>query len=183
MSSPIRLIAGLGNPGGKYEHTRHNAGSRFVWELAQQMGAALRKDSKFQGQIATAGIGAGSIYLFVPAAYMNVSGLPVAKVARFYRIPVDQIMIVHDELELEPGEFQLKSGGGHAGHNGLRDLIKHLGSNEFARLRIGIGHPGTADVANYVLNKPTASEADLIEQAMDAALRNLPAIVDDGSPR
>ena len=182
MSSPVRLITGLGNPGGKYEHTRHNAGSRFVCEAARQAGIVLRGDSKFPGQIATAGIGSGSVYLFVPSAYMNISGLPVAKVARFYKIPVDQILVAHDELELPPGEFRLKAGGGHAGHNGLRDLIRHLGSNEFGRLRIGIGHPGNAaDVADYVLRKAPAAEAGLIEQAIDAALRNLPTIVDGGS--
>ena len=108
-----------------------------------------------------------------------VSGLPVAKVARFYKIPVEEILIIHDELELSPGEFRLKAGGGHGGHNGLRDLVKHLGSNGFNRLRIGIGHPGSPrNVADYVLKKPSLAEAKLIEEAMDAALDELPAVVD-----
>ena len=113
---------------------------------------------------------------------MNVSGLPVAKVARFYKISVDQILVVHDELELPPGEVRFKAGGGHGGHNGLRDLVKHLGNNGFNRLRIGIGHPGASrDVADYVLKKPSVAEAKLIEEAMYTALNELSTVVDGKS--
>jgi len=178
MSSSIRLIVGLGNPGGKYELTRHNAGSRFVCETARGAGVALRVEPKFEGRLASARIGPESVFLFIPGAYMNVSGLPVVKVARFYKISVDEILVVHDELELPPGEVRLKTGGGHGGHNGLRDLIKHLGSNAFRRLRLGIGHPGEGrDVASYVLKNPSAIEANLIEDAMCRALNDLPAAV------
>ena len=178
MSSSIRLIVGLGNPGDKYEQTRHNAGSRFVCEAARGAGVALRAEPKFDGRLASARIGTESVFLFIPGPYMNVSGLPVAKVARFYKIPVDEILVVHDELGLPPGEARLKTGGGHGGHNGLRDLIKHLGSNAFSRLRIGIGHPGESrDVADYVLKNPSAIEAKLIEDAMYRALNDLPSAV------
>lgn len=178
MSSRVRLIVGLGNPGGRYDATRHNAGARFVEEASSRVGADLRVEPKFGGRIASAMIGSDAVHLFVPDAYMNVSGLPVAKVARFYKIPVDEILVVHDELELPPGEVRCKSGGGHGGHNGLRDLVKHLGGNGFGRLRIGIGRPAQArDVSNYVLKKATSTEAMLIDAAVDKTLNDLPAIV------
>lgn len=178
MSSSIRLIVGLGNPGERYEQTRHNAGTRFVCEAARGAGLVLRAEPKFDGRLASARIGSESVFLFIPGSYMNVSGLPVAKVARFYKIPVEDILVAHDELELAPGDVRLKTGGGHGGHNGLRDLIKHLGGNAFSRLRIGIGHPGESrDVADYVLKNPSAIEAKLIEDAMYRALNDLPPTV------
>jgi len=178
VASPVSLLVGLGNPGKRYEPTRHNAGSRFVCEAAREAGSTLRDEAKFDGRIGSARVGSRKLYLFIPATFMNVSGLPVARVARFYKIPVEEILVAHDELELPPGEVRFKAGGGHAGHNGLRDLIKHLGGSEFSRLRIGIGHPGTGKgVADYVLKKPSATEAGLIEQAIDAALRDLPRAV------
>jgi PTH1 family peptidyl-tRNA hydrolase len=180
--SSVRLIVGLGNPGQKYEPTRHNAGSSFVEEVARRADAALRVEPKFDGRLASARIGSGNVYLFIPGSYMNVSGLPVARVARFYKISVDQILVAHDELELPPGEVRFKAGGGHGGHNGLRDLVKHLGNNGFSRLRIGIGHPGASrDVADYVLKKPSVAEAKLIEEAMYTALNELSAAVDGKS--
>jgi PTH1 family peptidyl-tRNA hydrolase len=179
VSSPLRLLIGLGNPGGRYALTRHNAGSSFVQAAARRFGAALREEPKFEGRIASARVGSASVWLFVPSAFMNVCGRPAAKVARFYKITTNEILVAHDDLELPPGGVRLKFGGGHGGHNGLRDLIRHLGGRDFVRLRIGIGRPDDADrVADYVLHKPAGDEARLIDDAVDDALRELPGIVD-----
>ena len=178
MTSPMLLLVGLGNPGERYAHTRHNAGSQFVHQVALDAGAVFRNEPKFSGRIASARIGCQDVRLFIAAAYMNESGRAVAGVIRFYKVPVDQVLIAHDDLDLPPGAVRLKKGGGHGGHNGLRDVIRHLGSRDFSRLRIGIGHPGSADqVADYVLRKPAKRDAVLIQDSIDAACRELTGIV------
>ena len=178
MKSPILLLVGLGNPGERYAHTRHNAGSQFVHQAALDAGAVFRNEPKFNGHAVVARIGSHDVRLFIASAYMNESGRAVAGVARFYKVPEEQVLIAHDELDLPPGAVRLKQGGGHGGHNGLRDVIRHLGSRDFSRLRIGIGHPGSADqVVDYVLRKPAKPDAALIQDAIDAACRELPGIV------
>ena len=178
MTSPILLLVGLGNPGEQYAHTRHNAGSRFVHQVALDMGTRLLYEPKFNGLVANAHIGSESVRLCVPVAYMNNSGRVIASVARFYKIPADQILVAHDELDLPPGVVRMKAGGGHGGHNGLRDIIRHLGTRDFLRLRIGIGHPGSSEqVADYVLRRPPKREAVLIQDSIDTATRDLHGIV------
>ncbi|MCK5480797.1 MAG: aminoacyl-tRNA hydrolase, partial [Gammaproteobacteria bacterium] len=138
----IQLVAGLGNPGAKYEQTRHNAGFWFVDELARRYSTQFRSESKYKSDVARCTIDGGDCRLQKPLDFMNCSGQPVAALAGFYRIPRSAILIVHDDLDLPVGTIKLKKGGGHGGHNGLRDLISHLGGKDFLRMRIGIGHPG-----------------------------------------
>ncbi len=177
MSSPIQLIVGLGNPGAKYEPTRHNAGFWLVDELARRHGGALRSESKFHGEVGRLGIAGKDVWLLKPMTYMNRSGQAVAALARFYKIPVESILVAHDELDLPPGGVKLKQGGGHAGHNGLRDICAQLG-RDFLRMRIGIGHPGHAsEVTGYVLGKPSPDERVLIERAVDECIEAVPDIV------
>lgn len=149
----IDLIVGLGNPGSKYEQTRHNAGFWFVEEIARLKGAHFRPEAKFSGDVCKVVLEGRDIWLLKPNTFMNLSGQSVNKLASFYKIPKDNILVAHDELDLDPGVVRLKTGGGHGGHNGLRDIINHLGK-EFQRLRIGIGHPGSRDdVVDYVLHR------------------------------
>jgi PTH1 family peptidyl-tRNA hydrolase len=163
----LRLIAGLGNPGPEYRDTRHNAGAWFVNALADKCGAALREESRFFGRHARL----GGVSLLEPTCWMNRSGRSVAACAGYYKIEVAEILVVHDDLDLEPGTVRLKTGGGHGGHNGLRDIVTHLGSAAFHRLRIGIGHPGNAErVVPWVLSRPSADEAQRILLAIDRAL-------------
>ena len=170
IMSDIKLIVGLGNPGREYEATRHNAGFWWVDELALAHNASFRADGKFHGLVARAMLHGHEVHLLKPQTFMNVSGRAVGAVAQFYKIAPAQILVVHDELDLPPGSAKLKLGGGHGGHNGLKDIIAHLGTRDFWRLRIGIGHPGDrADVANYVLNAPRREEEELIRQAMQRA--------------
>lgn len=171
MDTGIKLIVGLGNPGSEYDGTRHNAGADFVSELSKRYNAPLTKDSKFFGYKAKALIGSRSLWLLIPDTFMNLSGKAIAPLAHFYQIAPEEILVAHDELDLPPGTARFKLGGGHGGHNGLRDTIKALGNNkEFARLRLGIGHPGHASkVANFVLRKPPASERELIARSIDKA--------------
>lgn len=171
MSEPIKLIVGLGNPGREYEATRHNAGFWWVDELARNNGANFRNDSKFHGLVARTALHGHEVHLLKPQTFMNVSGRAVVALALFYKILPDQILVVHDELDLPPGSAKLKLGGGHGGHNGLKDIIAHLGTKDFWRLRIGIGHPGErSEVVNYVLNAPRKEEQVLIEEALQRAL-------------
>ena len=155
MDTPVELIVGLGNPGPTYERTRHNAGADLVLDLAKSLNAELKIESKFFGDTAKVTLDGQSLRLLIPSTFMNRSGQSVAALSRFYQIPCERILIVHDELDLPPGIARFKKAGGHGGHNGLRDTIKCLGNNsDFARLRIGIGHPGNArQVADYVLKK------------------------------
>jgi len=176
LDGSIKLIVGLGNPGPKYEKTRHNAGFWFVDELARQAGASFRGEQKFQGEVTKATLYSHNVYLLKPSTFMNLSGQSVGALARFYQIAVEDILVVHDELDLPCGSAKLKRGGGHGGHNGLRDIISHLGNN-FMRLRIGIDHPGNArDVVDYVLKAPTSEQLRDIEDALregDGVVREL----------
>ncbi len=175
MGKAIQLLVGLGNPGKQYQSTRHNAGECLVSTFAQQHQLELREESKFQGKFGQFTLDQKNIKLLLPTTYMNRSGISIKKTAQFYKIPVDQILVVHDELDLAPGIIRFKSGGGHGGHNGLKDIINQFGQDRnFQRLRIGIGHPGkSSEVLNFVLKTPSESEQHLIEQAIEAGLKHL----------
>jgi peptidyl-tRNA hydrolase, PTH1 family len=176
----IRLVAGLGNPGRKYERDRHNAGFWFVQRLADRMRALLRPETKFRGVVGRIAAPTGDVWLLMPQTYMNESGRSVAQTARFYKIDSEEILVVHDELDFEPGTVKLKLGGGVAGHNGLKDIHATLGTQAFWRLRIGIGHPGDrSQVADYVLHPPLPEEGRLIDAAIDKALDVAPLILAD----
>jgi len=178
LSAVVALIVGLGNPGPQYEETRHNAGFWFVEQLARQQGQQFRLENKFHGEIAKVVIGTRQVWLLKPNTFMNRSGQSVTALAQFYKIPLENILVVHDELDLDPGIARLKEGGGHGGHNGLRDIAAHMGSKEFMRLRIGIGHPGNSkQVSDFVLSRAGADDQRLIEEAIDKALVVLPQIV------
>lgn len=179
MGSSIRLIVGLGNPGGAYRGTRHNAGADFVSALARRHGASLADESKFFGETGRASVAGHDLRLLVPTTWMNRSGKAVAALASFYKIPPADILIAHDELDIPAGCARFKRGGGHGGHNGLRDIIPALGNDsDFYRLRIGIGHPGSAAaVSGYVLGRAPAAEAARTEAAIDAALDALPLLL------
>ncbi|MDE1941630.1 MAG: aminoacyl-tRNA hydrolase [Betaproteobacteria bacterium] len=177
-TSPLQLIVGLGNPGADYQHTRHNAGFWFVDRVAQAAGQAFRHESRFHGEVAKVLLDGRVLWLLKPGTYMNASGRAVAALTHFHRFTPDQVLVVHDELDLPPGVAKVKRGGGAAGHNGLKDLIAALGSPEFWRLRIGIGHPGQRDaVADFVLHRPSRSEQDAIDEALERALGVLPELV------
>lgn len=169
----IRLVVGLGNPGTEYEATRHNAGFWWVDALADKLGARLAADRAHQGLLArVARAGADPLWLLEPMTYMNRSGVSVATLARFYKIAPAQILVAHDELDLPPGQARLKLGGSAAGHNGLKDIQHMLGSPDFWRLRLGIGHPGDrAEVVHYVLKKPSPDQRDAIAQAIERSLQ------------
>lgn len=172
----MKLIVGLGNPGREYEATRHNAGFWWVDQLARQQGVTLRMESRFHGLVAR--IAGQECWLLEPATFMNASGRSVAALAHFYRVPPDQILVVHDELDLPPGGTKLKRGGGAAGHNGLKDIISALGP-DFWRLRLGIGHPGDrAQVIHYVLERPRKEEQAAIDDAIDRSLEIWPMLAD-----
>lgn len=170
--STIQCVVGLGNPGPKYEATRHNAGFWFVDELARREGGVFRVEKKFSGEVARIQGPGGDCWLLKPGTYMNHSGRSVSAFCNFYRIMPSQLMVVYDELDLAPGTMRLKTGGGHGGHNGMRDICTALGSRDFHRLRIGIGHPGHKEaVVGYVLSKPGKAEHQAIENGLDEALR------------
>lgn len=176
--SPIQLIVGLGNPGPRYSGTRHNAGAWLIDELAKQHHATLKPESKFKANIAKITLNQHECWLAIPTTYMNESGQAISQIAKFYKIPPENILVAHDELDFPPGTVKLKSGGGHGGHNGLRDTIRHLHSNDFHRIRLGIGHPGQAkEVHDYVLHTPSKSEQQAIDDAIWEALRVVPEYV------
>lgn len=178
MASRIQLIIGLGNPGSEYVDTRHNAGFWFVDQIARRYGGSLRNESKFHGEACKVIIESRDVWLLKPMTFMNRSGQSVAALANFYKIPLENILVVHDELDIPTGDIRLKKGGGHGGHNGLRDIIAHMGGREFMRLRVGIDHPGNArQVANYVLKKPSVDDKISIERALDAAESEIADIV------
>jgi len=175
----IRLIVGLGNPGRDYEETRHNAGALFVEALARHAGQSLRPDKKYHGLYARARWQDFDLHLLNPTTFMNRSGIAIKAVADFFRIPPGAILVAHDELDLPPGTAKFKQGGGHGGHNGLRDTIAHLGTNQFQRLRLGIGHPGDSRlVTPYVLGRFGKRERDQFEQVVGQACRALPELID-----
>jgi PTH1 family peptidyl-tRNA hydrolase len=179
MSEPMKLIVGLGNPGSEYESTRHNAGFWWVDELVRTQNVNFKTDNKFHGLVARTTLHGNEVHLLKPQTFMNVSGRAVVALALFYKILPDQILVVHDELDLPPGSAKLKLGGGHGGHNGLKDIIAHLGTKDFWRLRIGIGHPGDrAEVVDYVLKAPRKEEQILIDEAMQRALDVAPLIME-----
>lgn len=169
----VGLIVGLGNVGGEYERTRHNAGFWFVDRLAQRAGASFRNERKFSAALARARLGPFEVWLAKPSTYMNLSGQAVGALASFYRLTPAQILVVHDELDLEPGDVRLKLGGGSAGHNGLKSIRDHLSSADFWRLRVGIGHPRThapsQQVADYVLHPARREHQQAIDEALDRA--------------
>ncbi|MDB4260127.1 aminoacyl-tRNA hydrolase [Porticoccaceae bacterium] len=179
METPVELIVGLGNPGPNFDRTRHNAGADLVLELAKSYQVTMKHESKFFGDTAKISIDGRDVRLLIPTTFMNRSGQSVAALARFYQVPVEAILVVHDELDISPGAARFKKGGGHGGHNGLRDIVQSLGNNKsFARLRIGIGHPGDArQVADYVLKKASPTDQQLISNSIDDALRTLPLAV------
>ncbi|EGG94695.1 Peptidyl-tRNA hydrolase [gamma proteobacterium IMCC1989] len=176
MNTPIKLIVGLGNPGAEYANTRHNAGADFVMELARQYDITLAADSKFFGFVGRGTIQNNDVRLLLPTTFMNASGKSVAAIAQFYKVEPEAILVAHDELDLAPSVARLKIGGGHGGHNGLRDIISCLGNNKnFARLRIGIDHPGNAKlVSNYVLKKAAPTEYQQIEDSIYQATKVIP---------
>ena len=175
-ADPVQLVAGLGNPGDGHVGDRHNAGFWLLDLLAQQWRVEFREEPRFKAQLGRAPSG---LRLLKPSTYMNLSGEAVAACAGYFRIPVTSILVVHDELDLAPGVVRLKQGGGHAGHNGLRNIVSLLGSNDFLRIRIGIGHPGSdADVSAYVLRSAPAGERDAMRAAIELVTEQMDAIVD-----
>jgi PTH1 family peptidyl-tRNA hydrolase len=170
----IRLLVGLGNPGPEYEATRHNAGFWWLDAAARKLGAALAPQRSYFGLAAKASTAHGVVWLLQPMTYMNLSGKSVAALARFFKIAPQEILVAHDELDLMPGQVKIKCGGGHAGHNGLRDIHAQLGSADYWRLRLGIGHPGVkAEVVDYVLRKPAPEQRELIEQTIARSVESL----------
>ena len=180
--SEIKLIVGLGNPGDKYTDTRHNAGEWLIERLARRFNVSLNPESKFFGKTARTLVNGKEVRLLVPTTFMNLSGKAVGALASFYRIKPEEILVIHDELDLPPGTAKLKQGGGHGGHNGLKDIVSQLGNNNnFYRLRIGIGHPGHRDlVAGYVLNKPSPADRDALEKVLDEVTDCVEMIFKDG---
>lgn len=178
----IKLIVGLANPGNEYAQTRHNAGAWYIDQIANRFNQSLKNEAKFFGYTARINIEGQDIRLLVPTTFMNLSGKAVQAMATFYQIKPEEILVAHDELDLNPGIAKLKLGGGHGGHNGLKDIISKLGNNaNFYRLRIGIGHPGDkSKVVGFVLNKPSQPEQALIDQAIDESVRCTELLVRDG---
>jgi len=182
VSTTIKLLVGLANPGPEYTNTRHNAGQWYLDQLASQENIQLKAEAKFYGLTGRIQFAGNDIRLLVPTTFMNLSGKSVAVMANFYRIKPEEILVAHDELDLPPGVAKFKLGGGHGGHNGLRDIISKLGNNKnFYRLRIGIGHPGDKNrVSGFVLGKAPRAEQDLIDQSIDEAARCTPILGQDG---
>ncbi len=174
-SIDLKVIVGLGNPGSKYTKTRHNAGFWFIEEVARQYSATFRPEKKFHGEVAKVSIEGKAIWLLKPDTFMNRSGLATQSLLSFYRLTADQLLVAHDEIDLPPGTAKLKTGGGHGGHNGLRDIISQLDSKEFHRLRMGVGHPGSKDqVVDYVLHTASRDDQILIDRDIDDAVSVLP---------
>ena len=178
--SIIKLIVGLGNPGIEYQHTRHNMGFDFIDKLAENWKTSLKSEKKFFSEIGRANLATGDVWLLKPETYMNKSGIAVKALADFYKIQPQEILIVHDELDLGCGQIKFKQGGGNGGHNGLKDIQAKLGTPDFYRLRIGIAHPGDRNlVVSYVLHKPQAKETIEIQQAMDKSIAVIPILLKD----
>ncbi|MDX1509131.1 MAG: aminoacyl-tRNA hydrolase [Woeseiaceae bacterium] len=176
----LTIIAGLGNPEDKYERTLHNAGFWFADAVARKFGGEFRFDKKFDAEIAKTTIAGEEIWLVKPQSYMNLSGQPIRGMLDYYRLKAKHLLVAHDEIDLSPGTVRLKMGGGHGGHNGLRDVIQHCGA-DFMRLRLGVGHPGQKDkVTGYVLKKGSADVEAAVERNIDDAIAVLPLLVEDG---
>ena len=179
LTADIRMIVGLGNPGADYVDTRHNAGFWLADMIAAEQGASFRFEKRYNADECKFRATGKDVYLLKPQTFMNRSGQAVAALARYFKIGVEQILVIHDELDLPPGTNRIKQAGGHGGHNGLRDIISHLGSNAFFRIRIGIGHPGdAAQVINYVLHKPSATDLAAIESANRESLAVMPLVLE-----
>jgi PTH1 family peptidyl-tRNA hydrolase len=180
----IRLLVGLGNPGPEYEATRHNAGFWFIDEVARSLRVSLVPERSYFGLTARANLVDGPVWLLEPMTFMNLSGKSVAALARFFKIEPGEILVAHDELDLMPGHVKMKLGGSHAGHNGLKDIQAQLGSADFWRLRLGIGHPGVkAEVVNYVLRKPLAEQREAIDKSIEQAVAALPLMLEGDMER
>ncbi len=179
MQPPVELIAGLGNPGERYDQTRHNAGFWLLDALARRLGAEFIPESRFHGDTASGELDGRRVRLIKPSTFMNRSGQAVGALARYFRIAPENVLVVHDEIDLPPGVARLKRGGGHGGHNGLRDILTAFGGDAgFLRLRIGVGHPGNArEVVDYVLKSPPAAERALIDDAIGRSLEVLAQVV------
>lgn len=177
MSNPIKMIVGLGDPGKEYEATRHNVGFWLLDELAWQWKATFKDEKKFFGEVARVSRPEGDVWLIKPMTFMNRSGQAVAALAQFYKIKPEEILVVHDELDIECGRIKFKFGGGNGGHNGLKDIQARLGTPNFYRLRLGIDHPGDkALVSAYVLNKPSAEHRQLIEDSVNKSIKGIPLL-------
>ena len=180
MPQNLTIIAGLGNPEDRYAKTLHNAGFWFVDELARRAGASFKYEKRFDAEVCKLKISGEDVWLAKPQSYMNLSGGPVRGLLDYYRLSVDNLLIAHDEIDLPPGDVRLKQGGGHGGHNGLRDVMQHCGKN-FMRLRIGVGHPGHKDqVTSYVLKKASSDTESAMHTNIDEALDVMPTLVEDG---
>ena len=180
MASYLKLIAGLGNPEDRYARTLHNAGFWFVNELAHRAGERFRFEKRFDAEVCRVRIGAQDVWLAKPQSFMNLSGGPVRGMLDYYRLDASELLVAHDEIDLPPGTVRLKLGGGHGGHNGLRDVTQHCG-RDFMRLRLGVGHPGQKDqVTGYVLKRASNDVEAAILQNVDAATDVMPLLVDDG---
>ena len=177
MQPALRLIVGLGNPGSEYAETRHNAGFWFCERLARELGTTFARESRYHGYVAKARVGGQDIWLLMPQTFMNRSGQAVQALAHFYRIEPAEMLVAHDELDIPPGQMRLKFGGGLGGHNGLKDITAHLATQDYWRLRLGIGHPGDRnEVVNYVLKPPRREEREEIDAALDRALLAWPTL-------
>ncbi len=180
---PLRIIVGLGNPGPEHQLTRHNAGFWFVDLLARRHGGEFRDYRKYSGETAKISIGGQDLVLLKPTTYMNRSGLSVRQLSDFFKVAPEEVLVAHDELDLPVGTVRLKQGGGHGGHNGLRDIIAHIGET-FWRVRLGIGHPGNkAEVIDYVLTRAPRAEEDSILEAVSTAADSMPLILEQGAER
>lgn len=174
----IKLFVGLGNPGLDYAATRHNAGFWWIDELARELKVTLNMDKSYHGYVARTTVGAQTVWLLQPQTFMNLSGKSVAGLARFFKIAPEEILVAHDELDIAPGQMKLKLGGSHAGHNGLRDIHAQLGSANYWRLRIGVGHPGVkSEVINWVLKKPSLDDRIAIDQGIARSLKAVPDMI------
>jgi PTH1 family peptidyl-tRNA hydrolase len=174
----IKLFVGLGNPGPEYEATRHNAGFWWIDALARQLKLSLVMDKSYHGLVARTTVGGQTVWLLEPQTFMNLSGKSVAALAKFFKIAPQEMLVVHDELDIAPGEAKLKLGGSHAGHNGLRDIHAQLGTDDYWRLRIGVGHPGVkSEVVNWVLKKPMLDHRIAMDQCIDRTLKALPHLL------
>ena len=174
----IKLFVGLGNPGPEYEATRHNAGFWWIDALARELKVAMVADRGYHGQVARTALQGRTVWLLKPTTFMNLSGRSVAALSRFFKIAPEEILVAHDELDIVPGQAKLKFGGSHAGHNGLRDIHAQLGTDDYWRLRLGIGHPGVkAEVVDWVLRKPAPEQRAAMEECVERTLKAVPAML------